>query len=432
MGIHSGLFLAIGEASGGGSRHGLKDLVLFCCDSGVVAPVLGVVPARATGPLAGASSVAGDVPDGMWYDLMTGELGGDALGRDAALAAEQSGESKALLAERFREQQKMDGVIAQLQARYGDAFAGLYWQDSQVVVQFKSAIPASFQQLFAGTGARVRAEVVKYSSRELERLEADLVGYLKASGFEEYLVALEPSTQRLVATINIAGVARPPSPEALLAGEPRSLLHTTVSIDLINGPVSTNMIVGVVGGQRVGSVGDFLCTSGFSVYAGGTKGTGTAGHCTPAPTLYWDVITGEQYNLQYRNGYIGSWGDFQWLTTSGTVRDDFYAGSALYDVSAVRATFSVGDGVFWYGQASHAVYYSTVAFTGLTISGRGHLVCTQSAFGTTGGDSGGPVYMGNSAMGYITLTAVINGVKRMCFSEATYIDEALGVSILLS
>ena len=49
-----------------------------------------------------------------------------------------------------------------------------------------------------------------------------------------------------------------------------------------------------------------------------------------------------------------------------------------------------------------------------------------------GGDSGGPVYVGNTAAGYMTAVVNIGGVKRMCFSEAAYIDDAMGVSIKLS
>lgn len=48
------------------------------------------------------------------------------------------------------------------------------------------------------------------------------------------------------------------------------------------------------------------------------------------------------------------------------------------------------------------------------------------------GDSGGPVFVGGTAAGFIHGGPPIDGQVRMCFSQARYIDDAIGVSIKTS
>jgi hypothetical protein len=49
-----------------------------------------------------------------------------------------------------------------------------------------------------------------------------------------------------------------------------------------------------------------------------------------------------------------------------------------------------------------------------------------------GGDSGGPVYIVNTAVGVMWGWITIDGAKRDCYSQATSIDNAMGVFIKTS
>lgn len=54
---------------------------------------------------------------------------------------------------------------------------------------------------------------------------------------------------------------------------------------------------------------------------------------------------------------------------------------------------------------------------------------TESGFSTPTGDSGGPVYINNTAAGFIWGWVTIDGAQRDCFSQARFIDDALGPGI---
>gem|GEM_PF-4927562 len=70
-------------------------------------------------------------------------------------------------------------------------------------------------------------------------------------------------------------------------------------------------------------------------------------------------------------------------------------------------------------------------FLNVSAGGVSGLNCMTNQGGDHG-DSGGPFYIGNTAAGFIYGGVIINGVLRTCFSQARYIDDAIGVSIKTS
>jgi streptogrisin C len=367
----------------------------------------------------------------MWYDAQTGQLRDDPLERDATIAALDRGLDPAELITQLRAQQKLDTALNILQDRYADSFEGLYWADtSHAVAQFKSPIPDDAWALLAGTGVPITLQIVRYSSADLNRLQDELAASLRELGLRDYAVASDTRAQGLVATIGKSGPRALPSEEEIRARLPGQLLSVDIHMEFVNGPVALPW--SVLGGAIDGQNPDLWCTSGFSVYSGSTQGTATAGHCGTSMNWYKNPFTGATHSLTYKNGYIGTWGDFEWFTSNGAITDDFYHTSAgsVTDVSSVKSSFSVGDTLYWYGQATNQEHNGTVSYTRVAAGGRDHLVCMSNNQGGPG-DSGGPVYAGGSAAGYIFGSVNLNG-WRMCFSEAAYIDDAIGVSIKLS
>jgi hypothetical protein len=203
-------------------------------------------------------------------------------------------------------------------------------------------------------------------------------------------------------------------------------LDLQMASDAVIGPTTT------YGGAdaRIGT--SFVCTTGFTVTKNGTTGVSTDGHCGSGLNSYRDFHTGITHSMTYQSGYQATWGDFEWLTTSGTEVDDFYVNDlgTLRDVSGIDNP-ALGTPFSYYGRASRASWPQTVAYTNVVTSGPEHLNC-GSEYHVIGGDSGGPVYNGTLAEGLVYGWIVLDGFKRDCWSQARYIDDAIGVSIKTS
>jgi streptogrisin C len=141
-------------------------------------------------------------------------------------------------------------------------------------------------------------------------------------------------------------------------------------------------------------------------------------------------VTGITHTMTYQTGHVGTWGDFEWFTTSGTEVDDFYRNEAgsRQDVTSVRTPVSQGDELLWFGRASKNDWLGWVEFAVVNTSGPQKLACNHG-YQVVGGDSGGPVYLYGQAIGFVWGWVLIDGARRDCFSRAHYIDDAIGVSI---
>jgi streptogrisin C len=400
----------------------------------ILAGTIGFQAAAADPPTPAPNQWSGDVPDGMEYDPSTGTLRGDVLEIDAATISKLTGADYGRTLAHLRAQQQADLVAEELQARFPDTFAGMYWDDAgRPVAQFKNGIPAGGTSLIAAGAANGRSEVVRHSAAELAQQQMELESALKNLGVSSYVVGIDGRSNRVFASVSSGpGLAGSPvTREAVIAKLPARLVDSGIAIDVVDGPVSEDL--NAYGGAAAGYATGWVCTTGFTVYSGSTVGVATAGHCLTDLTTYWDPFMNVFHNLTYKGGFVGSWGDFEWFTTSGTEVDDFYhnPNGALRDVSAVKNTFAVGDSLNWWGMTTWVEATGTVGWLNVTLDGVGRLNC-MNQLNAAGGDSGGPVYTGGTAAGFIKAKAVINGAWRMCFSQARYIDDAIGVSIKLT
>lgn len=176
------------------------------------------------------------------------------------------------------------------------------------------------------------------------------------------------------------------------------------------------------------------CTTGFGTrtlgHTVGSRGISTAGHC--GDTQYDDGS-----KLTFKKDYEGVHGDFQWHSGAQTMTDDFYAGSSsstetdLRDVAAVAAPY-VGQSLCRNGASSHKDCQE-VRKVGVCNGSRCNLV-EMGARLAAGGDSGGPVYWGNTAYG-LHQGSIYDPVwpyDRDVFSRADRIDNALNVHVATS
>lgn len=181
-----------------------------------------------------------------------------------------------------------------------------------------------------------------------------------------------------------------------------------------------------IGGELINGPG---CTSGFVVQnEAGTRGVTTAGHCDGA-------MTDDGVALNFRQQHIGIHGDVEWRTGPQPRPPDFYAGNAnatevnRRKVNEVNAPV-VGQSLCKNGRTNHA-QCQEVRRLGVCKDNMCSLV-QMGARLAAAGDSGGPVYWGNTAYG------IHQGwhydpswpFDRDLFSRADRLPDALGVAVV--
>lgn len=367
-----------------------------------------------------------DVPDGMEW-TPSGGLTSDVLEVDAAILAERFGWSTKTAEARLRAQLKMDDVVPVLLDTY-PSFAGVYWNDgANVVAQFTKAAPADAVDLIRSTGATVTTVVVEFSASELEAIKQDVEVSLRSlAGDSGWVVGIAPRDNAIVVTLDArTGVTA----RQLRAALSERAQAAEVRIDVHDGPVVRPLTARGGADMRINNT--FDCTSGFTVFTGSTTGVSTAGHCTNAINEFWDPFNSVGHNAPRQGGFVGSWGDFQWHTTSGSEVDDFFRNNngAVRDVTGVKNSFAGGETITAYGRGGPGNDSGQIGYIGIDTGSTGRQVCTNQLI-MTGGDSGGPVYQVGVAAGLVTSHAFVDGAWRFCFSQARFMDDAMGVSVM--
>ena len=358
----------------------------------------------------------------------------DALVEDAAVAADQ-GLDYAVTLGRSRAQGRLSLAIEALSKTFEDSFGGFHWGNGvSLVAQFKGRVPAGAAAILDTIGLPVTIESVAYSDAELNRLVDQVYESLgELSGHAG--VGLDPVSQTIIVTANITGAHAAEQPEEIAARLEQET-GARVRVEFTDLPLRTDLTA--YGGGELWR--DFMnrpCTTGFGVItAGGVTGVATAAHCRlglPEPSSFYDDpwLTGN-HDITLQLWHDGPWGDVAYYTTSSSEGGLFYYGntSTKRDVVSVKSTFTVGDPLSWYGRKTGTTKTGSVWVTNYTdVNGRGHLTCVVQKTAQVG-DSGGPVFNGSAAAGFISELAPIDGDLRMCFSRAMYIDEALGSTFI--
>lgn len=180
--------------------------------------------------------------------------------------------------------------------------------------------------------------------------------------------------------------------------------------------------------EHLGGEGIIRCTTGFGTKTStGVRGISTAGHCD-------DPQIDDGSTLTFKAAHEGTHGDFQWHTGPKTHRDDFYSGSSSstevnrWDVSSVGSPV-VGQSLCRNGVTSHRDCQE-VRKLNVCAGGECNLV-QMGAHLSAGGDSGGPVFWGNTAYGIHKgwMYDPFWPFDREVFSRADRIDNALGIFI---
>lgn len=350
--------------------------------------------------------------------------------RDLQTIAEQTGESLEKTVARVGWQQDFAMLVTALREQYPAEIAGARIDpDGRPWIAFRGSVPASAvdqvaryeHKVFGGGegGAAFAVELRGDAGFAEVDLEEDVVQAHYAALNHEGVANAASGYD--VATGTILVQVEPSSAEADgLADSVRSQITkagadgSRISVEVIKDVEQTEDAIW--GGANMTT-----CTSGFSVTKNGTTdGISTAGHCSNSQSLQGSTLT-------FQAAHEGNWGDVQWHTSTTTEADDFYGGSTstnltdLRDVAA-RGNAVEGQSVCRNGKTTFKKC-DTVYQLNHCSGDICHLTATQTDTGE-GGDSGGPIYFGNTAYGIHRGSKYWFG-SRDTFMPQQYFDNAI-------
>ena len=364
--------------------------------------------------------------------------------QDLMLVAEQNDAPLEEVIDRYAWNDNFALAVAEVRDAYPDLFSGAEIVDAENAwVAFKGSPPEEVHVIldsFAQVASSVKVELrggEGYSERALQAsIEKVHYSIYDSPGVRNAATSFDAGTRTITTTVVLADTLQEPVVTSLNATARDAL--AAVSADkpfdiatVVN--VSESPVLGGLDSSSYHYGGEILtgCTSGFGTRASsstsGIRGIATAGHCDNSQT-------DDGYSLTYKSGHEGTHGDFQWHRGPMTESDNFYAGTAsttettLRDVSGIGSPI-VGQTLCKNGKTNHA---SCQEVRSLNECSDG--VCNLVEMGArlaAGGDSGGPIYWGNTAYG------LHQGWKydpswpydRDLFSRADRIDNALSVWI---
>lgn len=357
----------------------------------------------------------------------------DSMLMDAQKIADKMGWDVAYAVERLQHQDRFGQLLVVLDKEYPDTFGGGYTvngEDATSWVRFKGAVPEAAVRRASEMGVEAAflggAELSQFEFQELaDRLNRDLV----ALGSTNPSTGFSIQDQRVQATANPPAGLEDRSSQDLQSMLPPYARDDNVTVDFVQGPLATP--AHAYGGDRLLDDGAFECTSGFTVTSGVARGVLTAGHCSGLNQ--YKQADGLVFGMQFQNQHMGQWGDFEWHTTTHDEFPNFYAAVGnLRPVATLRPAGAIAEGDFYcgFGRSSNNSVCSTVRIVSQACGGLNRLTVMQDGVGLALGDSGGPWYISNTAVGIFYGWCVID-FARFAFSKADYSDDALGVTVNL-
>ncbi|MFA5056209.1 MAG: hypothetical protein WC562_08620 [Dehalococcoidia bacterium] len=333
----------------------------------------------------------------------------DAELRDLKSVASQEGISLQEAIDRYAWNDNFALAVARIRGACPEAFA-----DAAIVgadrawIAFKGGAPKEaldIIDIFTGSHSSVSVEVRTgscFTETELQSaIEAVHYAVLESPDVLDASTWFDTETGQITTTVVLERTASASVLDDLGAVAEKALTDATRA-DILN-CITTSVVrsnVQVISGtasstEHLGGEALSDCTSGFGTMSYGVRGICTAGHCSNSQT-------DDGQNLTFQAEYQGVYGDFQWHTGPQNETDDFYAGSSSTletdrrDVSWSGSP-TVGQTLCRNGKTT---YQSCQQVRKLNVCNGD--VCNLVQMGEnhiSGGDSGGPVYWGNTDYG---------------------------------
>ena len=312
-----------------------------------------------------------------------------------------------------------------------------------VTVRFKGSMPPEAMPLLAGIDTAIKVDIVQDEPlneteiHDVVRKAHELLTALLDAKAAWSSYDRDANIVRSVANASDSKLAESVLEDKVAAGlvtsGPGVQYDLTLSDSFGASPAARN------GGGYLehSSSTQLACTGGFNVRnSAGTTGVATAGHCSNS--LTHENRPGQaEGTMTYRAEHMGAYGDYQWHTTTDTEPDDFYFSKVETSARDVQNMSNPLDNqtICKFGWVTGSTC-DTVADLSDCITYPGYpqmcrLVRTDHRHAIPG-DSGGPWFSAYTAYGltsgYLTCN-IITGDQCDLFSRATYISNALNVSV---
>ncbi len=307
-----------------------------------------------------------------------------------------------------------------LRTEYPEDFAGarILPEEATAWVAFKREVPRQAARAVAAFDHPV--DVVEHRGYSEQELDAQLInvhheilaldyvetassGYDIASGVIKVEVQVDPDLTSTSDTENV---------ERILTNVPDAMGSNVVLaiVDNVEGVGDTTLYGG-------GTLSE--CTAGFTLKkTNGLRNVSTAGHCG-------NNLTYGSTTLTWGDEHQGTWGDVQRMSAplQVTLSDDFYYKSGSRRDTISTGFPSEGQLLYRYGKSTGRQSDNVYQLNHCNGS-RCHLTAMHNRE-ASGGDSGGPWYLGNTAYGIHQGGKWWNLKWRDLFTPVSYIDDGM-------
>ncbi len=369
---------------------------------------------------------------------------------DLKATAEAKGWTIAQTRAHFQSNDAVDRIARRVHQERPDIFIGsIMATDPKGApsLYIKGPAPKWVRDLAADAAATVRiVDEQPYSRDQLHERAEKVLAALLDMGFEQATTAYDLAAGGMIE----ADVLRTPGVtdvrSKILEGIPQSLRS---SVDLRVGDNRFDDGDHARGGTKIyrsGHPGHY-CTSGYSVehLTNGKKGVVSAGHCgyanpdpPPAVLSLNRMHTDDPHTMDYQDEHRGWWGDVEWYTTNATEQAKFRASpTEVREVVWREQVADIGqdDAFCLYGKTSDkkicgvAVHRVDKQCCCTPTGNYHHLVIMKDDVGEPG-DSGGPWYIFNTAVGVHHGECHNEFPGKDGFTPIDYLDEALDIRVM--
>ena len=365
-------------------------------------------------------------------------VSGDAELEDLQFVADAEGITLEESIARYAWGDDFSAAVGVIRDDYPGSIAGVaITGGSTAIIKFSGSISADAQRViddFESENEHVTVSTqtnLGYTEREsAEAVAGAYFAVMAENGVEDGTAHFEGETNEIVIAVKKATPPSDAEKAALKRAAERGAKESTRPNITDTFTISLSVVQRDLGGLDSGSEhmgGEELstCTSGFNVKVNGVRGIATAAHC---PDDLWD----DGDALTFRDKHHGWYGDVQWHTGPDTMGRNFYAGSiSVLETNQRYVTgideAEVGRTLCRNGKESYrdCQRVRKVNVCAVFVC---HQVSMENYFAADG-DSGAPVYWGNTAYG-IHRGKTWNLGWREIFSQAIYFDDAIsGMSV---
>lgn len=232
-----------------------------------------------------------------------------------------------------------------------------------------------------------------YSFGELEARVTRVQEAMLAGGLSDVAVALDVTGAGRI-PVRVRQTSETPSKATVRAIVPDALRDDVVITIDDEGSWEPDHAGG--GMKTTTTPAQWFCTSGWSVTGPGYNGVVQAAHCDDGI----DLIHGT-HSMTLQDEHYGAYGDVEILSTATTDEPYFYASSTEWrEVTGMkpREDLVVGENICAYGHGSNSRNCSQLKHVSTTCGSLNRMVEMEDDI-MTGGDSGGPWFKGNRAVG---------------------------------